>query len=243
MIKADLHCHTIASDHAYSTVAELASYASKAGLEMIAVTDHGPAISDSPHIWHFQNLHVLPRVIDGVKILRGTEANIININGDIDEEFDEETLNKLDVVIASFHAPCGKTGTVEEHTQAYINLIRNPHIDILGHSGTPMFSYDIETVVKEAAKYNKIFEINNHTFHIRKRSIENCVKIAKMCKKHGVYVTVDSDAHIAYALGDYTNALSMLKEIDFPDELILNTSAEKVVNYLNGRTHKKQITF
>lgn len=241
MIKADLHCHTIASDHAYSTVAELASYAKKAGMEMIAVTDHGPDIDDAPHIWHFQNLKVLPRIIEGVKILRGVEANIVTLEGGVD--LDEGTLSSLDIVIASFHNPCGVTGTVEEHTQAYVNLIKNPNIDILGHSGTPNFFYDVDTVIKAARDYNKIIEINNHTFNIRKASVENCVKIAKKCKEYGVYVSVDSDAHICYSIGNYDNALTMLKEIDFPKELIINTSADKVVKYLNLRSHKKQITF
>lgn len=59
-VVADLHCHTIASTHAYSTVTELAKAASERGLLAIACTDHGPAAPDSPHIWHFGNLDVLP---------------------------------------------------------------------------------------------------------------------------------------------------------------------------------------
>ena len=43
-ILLDTHTHTLASTHAYSTVLEMAKYASEAGMEAIAITDHAPAI-------------------------------------------------------------------------------------------------------------------------------------------------------------------------------------------------------
>ena len=41
----DTHTHTIASAHAYSTVAEMAKAAGDRGLGLLAVTDHGPALA------------------------------------------------------------------------------------------------------------------------------------------------------------------------------------------------------
>ena len=58
-----------------------------------------------------------------------------------------------------------------------------------------------------------------------------------------MYVAVNSDAHICYQIGNCDNALGMLKEIDFPTELIINTSAEKVINHLNERINKEKIVF
>ena len=68
-ILLDTHTHTLASTHAYSTVLEMAKYASEAGMEAIAITDHAPAIPDGAHPWHFQNLKAIPREIYGVKSL------------------------------------------------------------------------------------------------------------------------------------------------------------------------------
>lgn len=45
-ILLDTHTHTLASTHAYSTVLEMAKYASEAGMEAIAITEHAPAIPD-----------------------------------------------------------------------------------------------------------------------------------------------------------------------------------------------------
>ncbi len=43
-IIADLHTHTIASDHAYSTLLENIHYSKLAGHQAIALTDHGPGV-------------------------------------------------------------------------------------------------------------------------------------------------------------------------------------------------------
>src|SRR5512146_3220126 len=52
-IVADMHTHTIASGHAYSTVNELAHAAAAKGLAAMAITDHGPALPGGPHLYHF----------------------------------------------------------------------------------------------------------------------------------------------------------------------------------------------
>lgn len=66
----DTHAHTVASTHAFSTVDEYFREASAKGLHLFSITDHGPEMPDSPHPWHFGNMRVLPRVKDGVALLR-----------------------------------------------------------------------------------------------------------------------------------------------------------------------------
>ena len=73
---ADLHTHTVASGHAYCSVNEMAQAAADVGLEMIAITDHGPNMPGGPHLYHFGNIHVVPSVIAGARVLKGVEANI-----------------------------------------------------------------------------------------------------------------------------------------------------------------------
>ncbi|MCQ1922182.1 DUF1097 family protein, partial [Escherichia coli] len=41
------------------------------GIKLFAITDHGPDMEDAPHHWHFINMRIWPRVVDGVGILRG----------------------------------------------------------------------------------------------------------------------------------------------------------------------------
>lgn len=78
---ADLHTHTIASGHAYSTVTENAHAAAQRGLKVLAITDHGPLMPGAPHPYYFGNLKVIPEYLYGVRILRGIEANVTDRKG------------------------------------------------------------------------------------------------------------------------------------------------------------------
>jgi len=236
-ILVETHCHTLASSHAYSTVAELATYAKKIGLEAISITDHAPDMYDSPHMWHFSCERFWPPIMEGMRVFSGAELNIKDANGGVDIE--DDILADLDVVIASAHQGISPDLNFEEMTESYLSIIQNPNIDILGHSGTPHFSFDIEKVVKAAAKEDKIMEINNHSFGFRQKSIGNCIKIAKAAKKFGMKIAVSTDAHICYELGNCSLVLPMLEEIDFPEELIVNRTLASFESY--QREHKTPI--
>ncbi len=80
----DLHTHTVASNHAYSTLIENIFAAKAKGLKYLGVSDHAPKMPDAPHIFYFSNLRVIPPIIEGIRILKGAELNILNYNGDID---------------------------------------------------------------------------------------------------------------------------------------------------------------
>ena len=229
----DTHTHTIASAHAYSTVTENAKYAAEKGMEAIAITDHGVGMEDAPHIWHFHNLKNIPRDLCGVKILYGVELNILDPNGTLD--MDDWLMEKLDVVNVSIHNPCYSGVGLPDHTKAYEAAVTHPHTDIICHSGSPDFKYDYEKIIGLAKKHHKLMEINNHSFMVRKHSIENCRKIAEICKAMEVGIVVTSDAHFYTDIGEYGNALNMLAEIDFPEKLIMNRSLEAYADYVRPR--------
>lgn len=237
-ILTDIHCHTIASVHAYSTVKELVQEAALKGLEAIAVTDHGMEMEDAPMEWHFSNLKTLPRKIEGVSVFRGCEANILDKTGRID--FAEATLKKLDIVIASIHGGYYYAKQGGDHTSTYLGVLENPYVDILGHSGNPNYAYDIDIIVKKAKELNKLIEINAHSFDVRKDNIKRCREIAKACKRIGTGIVVNSDAHICYEVGEVKRACDMLSDINFPEELIINRNLETLDKYLNARKKAKQ---
>ena len=62
-VAVDLHAHTVASGHAFSTLDELAGVAAVCGLEMIAITDHGPSMEGSPHDGYFEMVGRVPSVV------------------------------------------------------------------------------------------------------------------------------------------------------------------------------------
>ena len=230
-IIADTHTHTIASTHAFSTVQEMITAAARKGLYAIALTDHGYAMPGSPGKWYFESLGAIPSTVDGVRVLKGVEANVMDFDGSLD--MSDKVLKGLEWVVASIHCGlCKGKASVEAATNAYLKLAENPYVNVIVHSGTPKFKYDFERVIPELAHNGKLIEINDNTFYCRKDSCENCVEIAKLCKKHGAYIIVNSDAHFSSRVGHCSCAMEMLEEIDFPQELIINTDESRFKKYL-----------
>ena len=65
----DMHTHTVASGHAYSTIHENVQFAKKHGIKILGMSDHGPDMLGGPQLYFFNNLTVAPVEIDGVRVL------------------------------------------------------------------------------------------------------------------------------------------------------------------------------
>jgi len=236
---ADTHTHTVSSGHAYSTIQENAHEAALKGIEAIAMTDHGPLMTGAPSLFHFWNLKVIPEFINGVRVLKGAEVNIADYSGRLD--MPDEMLSRLEFVNASLHDVTIDPGTVEEHTNALICALKNPYVDAVAHPGNPTFQVDIDRVVKAAAEYNKLIEINNNSFMVRKGSKDNCLDFVKKCRRYGTRITCGSDAHICYDIGKFDAVLKILEEAEMPEELVICTSLDRLNAYLEERAARKAL--
>jgi len=235
-ILADIHCHTNVSTHAYSTIKEMAECAADKGLTAMAITNHAPGLPDSAHLFHFQGIHSIPRKICGVIILRGVECSLTDENGGLD--LPQHELEHLEIVIASIHSPVYLPKSKDEQTNAWLNVIENPLVDILGHLGRERIGLDAEKIVKKAKAYNKLIEINSHSVNFGGKVDSNCREIIRACKKYNMPIVINSDAHICYNVGEFQHALSLIAEVDYDEELVMNTSLDKLMGYLS---HRKNI--
>ena len=235
---ADLHIHTISSGHAYSTVMENARAAADKGLEMIAITDHGPAMPGAPHPYYFGNLRVIPNELFGVRILKGVEANIMDRAGHIDLE--DFRLAKLDIVLAGLHNVCSPIGSVAENTEMMINAMKNPWVDVIVHPGNPQYLIDAEAVVQAAVKYDVAVEINNSSLKVsRAGSRPYCEKILCLAKQYGAKIIVGTDSHFSLAIGDFSQAIELLTKYDISPDAVLNTSITGIRNHLDRRSNPR----
>lgn len=232
IISVDTHTHTNISHHAYSTLEENIAAAKRKGMEGIAITNHGPKLGDGAHLWHFSSLKNFKNYVYGVRLLRGAEANIMDEDGAID--LDSYALAPLEIVIASMHTPCFPQNQEPEIvTRAWLNTLENnPKVNILGHMGDGRYCCDYEAVLKKVKETGRIVEINHHSFDVRKGSGENCRRIALICKELKIPVVLSTDAHFSDDVGEVENSWQLIKSIDFPEDLILNTSLEKLAGYL-----------
>ncbi len=230
----DLHTHTIASGHAYNTLREMAKAASDKGLSVLGITEHAPKMPGTCHSFYFHNLKTVPRELYGIRLLLGSEVNIMDFEGNIDLE--ERDLKGMDIIIASLHTPCIKPGSVRENTTAYLKAMENPYVNIIGHPDDGRYPVDYRALVEGAKEKGKVLELNNHSLDpkcFRRDARENDLKMLELCKEYAVPVIMGSDAHFDTLIGEFSMARELLEEVDFPEELVLNRSVEALQGHVN----------
>lgn len=52
----------------------------------------------------------------------------------------------------------------------------------------------------------------------------------ELCKKYDMTILISSDAHVATDICRYDFVYDVLNEVNFPEELIINTSVDKFKN-------------
>ena len=230
----DLHTHTIASGHAYSTIQEMARAAADKGLEILGITEHAPALPGACDPIYFRNLHVVPRLMYGVRLLMGVELNILDTSGRLD--LDERHYRCCDIRVAGIHALCWQGGTRTQNTDAMLAAIENPWTHIISHPGDGTAELDFEPIVRAAARTQTLLEINSSSLiplRGKTQARPNNLEILRLCRKAGLPVILGSDAHISFSVADYHYALPLLAETNFPDELVMNYYPRQAMEYLN----------
>ena len=230
----DLHTHTIASGHAYSTLKENMDEAVAKGLLAYGFSDHSEAVPGAFKNIYFMNFKVIPRRYKDMLILRGVEANIIDFKGNLDIE--DSILKRLDYAIASLHTICRDPGTLQENMDAYFGVMSNPYVKIIGHPDDGRYPIDHDELAKEAKKRGIVLELNNSSLNpnsARLNGRENAIKLIEAAKKHGTSIICNTDSHFADYVGGFENCDLLLNQMDFPKELVLNNSMQKLKMVLN----------
>ena len=238
----DVHTHTIASGHAYSSLQEMVQAAADKHLQVLGITEHGPSIPGTCPLLYFHNSHVIPRLLQGVRLLIGCEINILDTKGTLD--LSEEYQKKLDIRIAGIHGQCWQGGTIEENTQAMISVIRTPGMNIISHPGDGTAQLLFEPIVLAAKEAHTLLEINNHSlspFRTKTEARPNNLEILRLCKHYEVPIILGSDAHISYQIADYDRILPLLAETEFPEALIMNHQHDLFFDYTGIQIHTEPL--
>ena len=237
MYLSDMHTHSIASGHGTScTISDMAKSASRKGLKLLGITDHGPATLAAGTASYFRSLTYSPRKRFNVELLYGIELNILDVNGKVDLE--QELLEKLDYSIASIHAQNFHPASKEENTKAFLNVMKNPMVKILGHIDNTQYPVDSDAVVKAAGENGVLLEMNEASlapYGYRGDTRSNCAEILRCCRKYLVPIVLSSDSHGAEHIGDFTYAADFVHQAMFPEGLILNNQIPKLKMILSMR--------
>lgn len=233
-IYMDLHTHTHASGHGYSTLKENIEAAKEVGLKVLGLSEHAPAMPGGPHEFFFANYKCIPRTYGELRLFCGVEANVMDYEGRLDLR--DDLLKQMDYVIASLHPVCMTPGNRKENTRASVMAMRNPYVKILGHPDDARFPLDYEELVRVAKEERVALEVNNTSLHpksSRQGGRENIITLLKTCMKYQAPVLLGTDSHICYTVGRFDDALAVIREVGFPEELILNTRMDALSDIVN----------
>lgn len=233
-IELDVHTHTVASGHAFSTLQEMVYAASERGLKLLGITEHAPSVPGTCAEVYFRNLHMVPRLMYGVELMLGAEINILDTSGNMD--MSESLMRRLDIRIASIHSALYSGGDKKQNTEAVMSVIRNPLINIIAHPADGAAELDFESLVLAAKENHTLLEINNSSLNPVRNKVkatENSLELLRLCKKHYAPIILGSDAHISFDIAAYNYIYPLLEQVDFPEELIINTSLLRFKSYLN----------
>jgi DNA polymerase (family 10) len=208
-IKGDLHCHIKWAgkwDGGANTIEEMAEMAQKMGYEYLGIASHTKFLRIE-HGLDEKQLELRNKEIDRInqklkiehplrgypklKILKGCEANILN-DGSIDIK--NETLKKLDFVIAGIHSNFKMPK--EKMTERIIRAMKNPNVDIISHPTGRIiqrrdeYQIDFDKILRAAKETRTILEINSYP----ERLDLNDINIRK-AKEMGVKMVINTDAH------------------------------------------------
>ena len=155
-------------------------------------------------------------------------------DGNID--LPEKTCRDLDIVVASIHLPCyGKGHSEAENTRAYVETMKKPYVNIIGHPDDGRFPIDYEVLVKTAKETGTLLELNNSSLRpqsSREGTRENMLTMLELCKQYEVPVTTGSDAHVNIDAGNFANVMKVLEESRFPEELVATLNMELLRKYI-----------
>ena len=165
--------------------------------------------------------------------MMGSEMNIIDFAGNVDLK--PSITKTLYIRIAGLHSRAFTNGTVTENTDAIINAMKRPDIDIISHPVDGTADLDIRAIVQCSAETKTLLELNNSSLRPgrdKPKAKSNFIEMLEYCKEMNVPIIMGSDAHITYDVANHTYAYGLAQEIGFPDELILNGDETRFLNYL-----------
>lgn len=234
MYPVDLHMHTVASTHAYSTLHDYIAQAKRKGSNSLLLPTTGP-------IWPMRRITgILLICVSGrgwwmALAFCAVSKPISKIpEGEID--CTGPMLNSLDLIIAGFHEPVFPPQDKATHTEAMIATIASGAVHIISHPGNPKFPVDIPAIAAAAAKHHVALEINNSSFvSSRIGSEDNCRAVAAAVRDAGGWVALGSDSHTAFTLGEFSECRKILDAVGFPEERILNVTPRRLLNFLESR--------
>lgn len=234
-IEFDMHTHSVFSGHAYSTLEEMVAFTRRSDLRGFCLTDHSPRAGSGMDRYLPLTFGTMPGEIDGVRVYYGMEVDVLDEHGGL--ALSREMSKTLQFGIFGFHETTMKPGrNIADYTAAVEAAFADPYYDLFAHPCRERFPVDAKAVVCAAKRRDKLIELNENCLRHQSDGGKNYRRLLKLCREHDVRIAVNSDAHFSRKIGAVEVAIALLREMDFPMELVVNATLTSVEKYMQERT-------
>lgn len=236
MITVDFHSHSLFSKCGLHTILEMLTYAKRAGLKGLAITDHGPEIQGhiaSPFFERLQN------PVPGIRLIKGMECNLKGLDGEID--LPQDMAKFLDILLLGIHYNTQIGLGRERYTEVLLKALdRNPWVDLITHTNDSTFLVDFDRIAERAAKLGMAMELNNSKCLYSRIDEGTTLAMIEACKRAGCRMALCSDAHAVHEIGLDNSVRPLLKKARFPGKLIVNRTAASAFAFLKERKTNRE---
>jgi putative hydrolase len=236
MLDVDLHVHTNKSPCGLHSLFEILGLARDLGMSMLAITDHDGGNGHAIRVLSYR----FPKEWQGVHVLAGIEFSILD-DGKLKLPKSVH-IDELDICLAGFH-PDSRTikNNPKKCTDDLEAVLNNyPFIDIISHPTLTGYDLEHERCAKILARHGVAMEVNNSSLRYEKEKKENLLSLLGYCVSNRVPVAVNSDAHTAVELGQDEMTRPLLKQAAVPAELIINSSVDQALAFIDKRRANKK---
>lgn len=231
MIEVDLHSHSHFSHCGLHSFIEMLTHAKNRGMKGLAITDHTNRFGARLNTTFFDRLF---DPVPGIRLLKGVEANVLDEEGEIDVPL--HSLKHMDVVLLGYHPLLKAPWDKNKYTDRMVGLIEKfSFIDILTHLNQPEFPVDFLRIAQCAKEHGVAIELNNSKTAMGRCPDEMTFDMLQCVKETKCRLVVNSDAHALNEVGEDDAVQPLLQSANFPEDLILNSTAQKAFDFIEER--------
>lgn len=243
-IIADMHTHSTASLHAYSTIKENMDQAKAQNLSYLAITDHFYGYGFDLDIKNeTSRIQYLEQTINAyhndIYVIGGTEFNI-------GQTIDDFILSKIVwkpvglhnwFLDASLYSPSElfylfKYAIKTYHYNCFNHIERELHkTSKNGEHLTDEMKSFYKDICELAKKEDVYLEVNETSIILNDHGAkERLLYWLSIARENENKICLGTDAHFCMNVGHFENTLEILNKFDYPKELILNCNEDMIQN-------------
>ena len=223
-LRGDLHFHTDRSGDGRSSPEQMVEAAIRAGLEYVAITDHGEdlainGLSRGEMEAHRRHIAELGERHPQIELLFGCELNI-GADGSLDYDLDFRM--GFDWCVASIHSHYDLTP--RQQTQRLLRAVADPAVSVIGHltgrmlGRRPGIELELEPVLEEMAARGVALEVNGALDRL-----DASPEVIRRAVAMGVKLVISTDSHHVTELKRMTYGVANARRGWATREAVLNT--------------------